>query len=247
MRYDEHLVAVERESAAIAAGLRAGPLDVTVPTCPDWSLLDLGTHLGSFSGLWSHVICEGTGRPKTPFAEPAAGEARSEWFADWYEEQTGHLLGQLRSTDPDARVWTWDPGDQTAAFVARRSAHELAVHRFDVQAARSTTQPIDGELAADGIEEIFAMIAAWRAAGSDVGSGAGETMHLHASEPDAEWTLTLGADGLGVERIHVRSDLALRGSASDLELTLYGRPTIGPVTSFGDSAVLDAWRRAFSF
>lgn len=247
MRYDEHLDAVKRESAAIVAGLREGPLDVAVPTCPDWTLIDLGNHLGSFVGLWSHVICEGTGRPKTPFEEPAAGESRPEWYADWFEEQAGHLIAQLSSTDPDAEVWTWDPSDQTASFVARRAAHELAVHRFDVQAARSSTQPIDGALAADGIEEIFAMIAAWPAAGRDVGAGSGETMHLHASEPDAEWTITFRPDGLGVERLHIRSDLALRGTASDLELTLYGRPSLGPVTSFGDSAVLDTWMRAFSF
>ncbi|MDQ6695918.1 MAG: maleylpyruvate isomerase family mycothiol-dependent enzyme [Actinomycetota bacterium] len=247
MDYDQHVEAVERESAAIAASLRDGPLEVTVPTCPDWTLRELATHLGDFAGLWAHVVCEGTGRAKTPFVDPPAGESRPEWFADWYEESSGHLIRLLRETEPDAAVWTWDPSDQTASFVARRAAHELAVHRFDGQAARSSPKPIDGPLAADGIEEIFAMINALRTGGQDVGSGQGETLHLHATDPESEWTLTLGPDGLDVDRSHVKSDLALRGTASDLELMLYGRPPTGQVTSFGDNTVLTAWKQTFSF
>ena len=158
-------------------------------------------------------------------------------------------MQQLRNTDPATEVWTWDPSNATAAFVARRAAHELSVHRFDAQSARSSTEPIDGVLAIDGIEEIFAMIAAWRADGQDVvsGAGSGETLHLHAADPEAEWTITLSPEGTLVERKHTKADLALRGTASDLELVLYGRPPIGQIQSFGDAAVLDAWTRAFEF
>jgi hypothetical protein len=34
---------------------------------------------------------------------------------------------------------------------------------------------------------------------------------------------------------------------SDLELLLYGRPTLGPVERFGDDTVLDGWYRTFHF
>lgn len=247
MEYHDHVKAVERESAAIATALRAGPLDVGVPTCPDWTLVELATHLGQFCGLWSHVICEGTGRDKTPYTEPSPEQRDAGWFAAWFEQQAGELFELLRATSPDAEVWTWDPSNETAAFVARRAAHELAVHRFDVQSARSSPEPIDGPTAVDGIEEIFAMIAAWRAGGRDVGSGSGETIHLHAREPDAEWTVTLSEGGTVVERRHAKADLALRGTASDLELALYQRPPLGPVEHLGDDAALDAWRRAFTF
>ena len=50
-----------------------------------------------------------------------------------------------------------------------------------------------------------------------------------------------------VERRHTKADLALRGTSSDLELMLYGRPPTGQVESFGDEAVLEAWTRAFQF
>ena len=35
---------------------------------------DLAVHVGEFCGFWSHVLCEGTGRPKTPFPDPPDGD-----------------------------------------------------------------------------------------------------------------------------------------------------------------------------
>ena len=91
------------------------------------------------------------------------------------------------------------------------------------------------------------MLAAWRAGGQDVGSGAGETIHLHSTDGDAEWTLTLSPEGTIVDRQHSKADLALVGAASDLELVLYRRPPLGPVKHHGDDSVLEAWYRAFTF
>ncbi len=247
MDYEDHISAVERDSAAIVSALAEGPLDVPVPTCPDWTLVDLATHVGQFCGLWTHVICEGTEKAKTPFADPAPAEQRSDWFANWYEEAAGHLVTELRAAEPDAAVWTWDPSNETASFVARRAAHELSVHRFDAQTARTSPEPIDGALAVDGIEEIFAMLAAWRAGERDVRGGNGETIHLHATDRDAEWTITLAPDGVAVDRRHVKGDLALRAAVSDLELVLYQRPPLGPVDRFGDDSALDAWAQVFTF
>jgi uncharacterized protein (TIGR03083 family) len=240
VEYLEHVDAVEENAGAFARALRAGPLDVTVPTCPKWSLADLARHVGEFSGFWSHVLCEGTGRPKTPFADPPEAAA----MADWYEALAGHLVAELRATPPGTSVWTWVPTDQSARFVARRVAHELAVHRVDAQLTRGAAEPVASALAADGIEEIFVMIGAW---GAPAGRGSGETLHLHEVDGEHEWLLTLAPSGLEVDRRHGRGDLALRGTVSDLELTLYQRPALGPMERLGDDRVLDAWHRAFTF
>ena len=240
MDYVEHIDAVEQASKAMVAALRAGPLDVGVPSCPDWTVAELAQHAGEFSAFWTHVLCEGNGRPKTPFPDRPSGPAA----ADWYEEAAGHLLAELRATSPDTAVWTWVGDDQSARFVARRAAHELSVHRFDAQLARGAPEPIDGGVAADGIEEIFVMIAA---APERAGRGEGETLHLHGTDRGDEWVLMLGVEGLTVGRSHAKADLALRGAVSDLELVLYHRPPVGPVEQFGDDGVLDAWYRVFTF
>lgn len=238
MDYAAHVAAVERELASIDAALRAGPMDATVPTCPDWRLRDLAAHLGDFTALWTHLLCEATGRDKTPFsAVPGDDE-----IPDWYQQLGADLLALLEATPADTEVWTWLPEDQSARFAARRCANELAVHRYDAQTISGTTEPIEAELAVDGIEEIFVMVGA-----RDDHDGGGRSLHLHSTDRGDEWTIVMGSDGLDVRREHARADLALVGAVSDLELLLYQRPPIGPVERHGDGAALDAWYREFTF
>jgi uncharacterized protein (TIGR03083 family) len=239
MEHGELVDHVEREAAAIVATLRAGPLDVPVPTCPDWTLADLAAHVGSFT-VWTHVLCEGTGRPKPPFPDQPGDDG----LADWVEELLGHLVTELRATPPDTEVWTWISSDKTAAFAARRAADELAIHRVDAQTARGPHDPIDPALAVEVIDEMFLMRNDSERAEPHVGTG--ETMHLHGSEGD-EWMITLDPDRIRVTREHAKGDLALRGAVSDLALLLYQRPPLGEVQRFGDESVLDLWYREFTF
>lgn len=249
VEYQEHIAAVQQEVRAIADQLRTLDMDSRVPTCPDWTVADLMRHVGEFTGFWTHVLCEGTGRPKTdwlPMPRVQDGEA----VADWYAGLGSSLITELQATPGDQSVWTWVEDRQNARFVARRCAHELAIHRFDLQMAAGRARPIDGPLAVDGVEEIFVMMAA--SVESEVrpegaGRGNGETLHVHATDVPGEWLIRLDASGVEVERIHAKGDLALRGPASDLELLLYQRPTIGAVERIGDESALAAWYRAFHF
>ena len=239
MEHGDHLEAAEREAAALVTALRDGPVDAPVPSCPDWTVADLALHVGGFA-VWAHVLCEGTGRPKTPYPDPPEGPA----IVDWADEVLGHLLTELRATPPDTEVWGYVRDGKTAAFIARRAANELAVHRYDAQLARGTQQPIATDLAEDGIEEIFHLRLGREDAAPHVGSG--ETLHLHSSEGH-EWLIRMEPDDLVVTREHAKGDLALRGAVSDLELVLYGRPTVGELERFGDESVLDVWYREFTF
>jgi uncharacterized protein (TIGR03083 family) len=239
MDYAEHVEAAEQGTQAMAAALRRAAPDTRVPSCPEWTVADLATHVGGFAGFWAHVLCEGTGRPKPPFAEAEPGQP----LGDWYEGVAAHLVEELRATPPATAVWTWAE-DQSARFVARRCAHELAIHRFDAQLAAGAPQPIDAPVASDGIDEIFYMV---DNAPDRAGRGEGETLHLHGTDRDDEWLLRLEPDGLQVEHRHAKGDLALRGAVSDLELLLYRRPTLGDVERIGDASALDAWYRVFTF
>ena len=235
MEYAEHIEAVERETSAFTRTLMRGDADAQVPSCPEWTLRDLAKHVGGVQGFWTHVLAEGTGRPKPAFDDepgPSAGL--------WLVQIGGFLVNELKAASADTKVWTWNPADQSAAFAARRMAHETAVHRFDAQMANGNPEPIEPALAADGIEEIFVMVDAW----PESGRGEGQTLHLHSAEGD-EWLITMNPDGLDIKREHAKGDLALRGAVSDLELVLYDRPPIGDVERFGDESVLDSWYRVF--
>jgi len=251
MEYDEYVAAVRAEIDGFVQAVAACPARAAVPTCPDWTVADLAEHVGQFCGFWTHVLCEGTGRPKTPFKVEPDGAP----LAGWLEELGGFLVAELSATPSPARVWTWYEADQSAAFVARRSAHELAVHRYDAQSALGACRPIPRGLAADGIDEVLTVLVEAR---PRTGQSAGASMHVAATDAGSEWFVTLLPDRIDVERRgptdqrrpadeHAPADLNLNGAASDLELLLYGRPTLGDVERRGDPAVLEAWRREFLF
>lgn len=247
MEHADHIAATARELDALLEAVGAGPLVATVPTCPGWTVADLVDHVSWFATRWSDRL-RGTHEadtPETKAPDGADAAARVEWLRSLGDE----LLTLLRATEADTHVWTWRQPDQTAAFVSRRCAHELAVHRYDAQSARGTCAPIDAVLAIDGIDELLDVLST---IAYEAGAGAGETLHLHGTDDDldlpAEWLLVLGADGLEVSREHAKGDMAVRAAVSDLELLLVGRPPLGPVQRFGDESVLDdVWARAFSF
>jgi predicted lipid carrier protein YhbT len=115
------------------------------------------------------------------------------------------------------------------------------VHRWDAQTATGISEPIDHALAVDGIDEFFALILFWKR--ESTLHGAGESIHLHATDGDGEWFVRLATDGVIVTKEHAKGDVALRAPASDLLLFLYGR--VGPVVgeSFGDASLLERWQR----
>ena len=248
MDYADRIDAVAREAAALGAAVAIGDPAAMVPTCPDYTLDALAVHVGEFCSFWTHVLCEAAGQPKPDFSTDPGSDGRGAWLATW----AAHLVAGLRSAPPEMEVWTWHPTDHTAGFVARRASHELAVHRVDAQwGAGTAVDPVAPTLAADGIEEIFVLMAegaARTAAGRRAGDRRGQTLHLHGTDHDAaEWLLTFEPGGVRVDRAHAKGDLALRGAVSDLEMLLYQRPPIGEVQRFGDEAVLDVFHREFTF
>ena len=59
--------------------------------------------------------------------------------------------------------------------------------------------------------------------------------------------ITLGREGPRIQHETDVADLTLVGSASDLALLLFERPTIGTVQRDGDPGALEAWYREFRF
>ncbi|MGO8872080.1 MAG: maleylpyruvate isomerase family mycothiol-dependent enzyme [Acidimicrobiales bacterium] len=246
MDHDSLVDAVRTEVQAMTLALDAGELDVPVPTCEGWEMSDLAVHVGNFCGFWAHVLCEGTGRPKPPLGDPPSGEQLVAWLAD----AAGALVAELEATPPDTHVWTWSDTDHTAAFVARRCAHELAIHRYDAQATRGMCAPIPVELAVDAVDEVLDVLAPAR---ERTGHGTGRVMALRSTDVGLEWLVTLGRDRIHVDRRSQDdapldgSDIVVTSSASDLALTLYRRPTLSTTDVHGDYSVLDEWYREFTF
>ena len=113
---------------------------------------------------------------------------------------------------------------------------ETAVHRWDAQDAAGDPEPIDAELAVDGVDEWLEVFGASQDRKPE---GAGETIHLHRTDGEGEWLVRVQPDRIDVTRGHEKGDAALRGSSSDLLLVLWRRLPLDRVEVLGDRAVAE--------
>jgi uncharacterized protein (TIGR03083 family) len=223
-------------------------LSATVPTAPDWALADLLRHVGGNLRTLEQAVR--TGVPVTeperevpghagPGGDPAALD---EWLASAAEA----AAATLRSAGPDAEAQLWTVRWPTAAW-ARRAAHDIVVHRADAAGTVGAAYRVEEDLAVDAVDEFLDLLSGLAAAGSGDGSGAGGTVHLHATDAgpglSAEWLLTPDPPGFRWRHAHEKATAAVRAPLADLLRVITRRlpPDADGVEVLGDRAVLDAW------
>lgn len=239
MTPQEHLDHVAADSAHFASAA-TGNLETHIDHL-SWTMRQLGAHLG---GVYSMVIAaitsEGTATPQVG-AEAKAPEGEA--FNDWFAERRTSLLAALSSAQPDEAAWTFT-GTRTGGWWMRRMASETAIHRWDAEAAItavSDVDPFDSDLAVDAIDEYHEVSLQFSSSRPDRVYPA-ESLHLHRSDGPGEWMLVSdGQGGVAITHEHGKGDAAIRGSASELLLWTWGRPT-QDLQIFGDEAVASAWQ-----
>jgi uncharacterized protein (TIGR03083 family) len=236
MDHEAHVDAIERESGAFVAAAAGVSGDARVPSCPDWTVDDLVRHVGTVQRWAAGMVEQRADEPA--WRGDADSPAERDALLVWSREGSAALVAVLRATPPDAPMWTF-PGLGEARFWSRRQAHEIALHRVDAQLASGAPDPVDADLACDGIDEFFEVIAPFRL--RDRMAGEGETFHFHRTDGDGEWLVRLTPDGPEIERAHAKGDVAIRGSASDLLLVLRNRAGLDAVEVFGDEALVARW------
>ena len=224
------LTAVEREGRALLAAAERDP-SARIEHCPDWDASGLVDHI---AGVWSFMAAqvEAASSDKPTRPDPDDPSTAS--------DRLSHLVALLASVEPTEPCWNWCHEEgRTASWVVRRMAHENNIHRWDAENAVGDPDPLDADLAHDGVDEILDV--AWRhLLSGPVGGYPSSTLHLHRTDGDGEWLLSSAGEQLVVGHEHAKGDAAARGTASDLNLLVWGRrqPTL---EVFGDEAVLDAW------
>jgi len=238
---DDYLAQLARDGRRIA-DLARGDLAATVPTCPGWTLADLVEHTGNVHRWQTEAARVDAGG--FPDMSHETGVAAGQSLADWFQEGVDRAVEVMSGVEPDATRWTWakGPGD-VAQWYFRRIAQETYVHRIDAElTAGVEITDADPAFAVDGIDE-FCDVMIPQAVGQAI-NGGGKTLHLHATDAEGEWLLTLHDDRVDVARGHAKGDAALRGAARDLLLEVWGREPLGPVEVFGDESVVATFRTA---
>jgi uncharacterized protein (TIGR03083 family) len=251
---DRYYAEISAGTASLGALVDGADLTLRVPTCPDWTLRQLATHLGRVQ-RWAAEIVSTRSAQAIAFRDVPDGRIPDDpaEHAGWLRDGADRLIAALGQAG-DVPAWAFGH-QRPALFWARRMTHETAVHCADAQITVSgaggqpTAPAIVADVAADGIDEWLTELAAPGEGDPDrraAGLAEGESLHVHAADvPDGtgEWLVTHDPAGITVRRVHDKGTIALRGGASDLLLVLLQRlpPDTPAVQLHGDPAVFRCW------
>ncbi len=251
---ERYAAEITASTATLAALIDAADLTQPVPSCPDWTLRQLATHVGR-AHRWAAEIVRTRSTEFIPFRSVPDGRFPDDTAQGpgWLTAGADRLITEVSQAGTDP-VWAFGVM-RPPAFWARRMAHETAVHRADGQLATGAEPVIEPDIAADGIDEWFTFITVPDPGREDTrpaGLRPGQSLHVHAGDVppgSGEWLVSHGPDGIEVRREHGKGDAALRGPASGLLLVLTRRRRPGQAGTevLGDPAVLDSWLAATPF
>jgi hypothetical protein len=124
-------------------------------------------------------------------------------------------------------------------------AHESAVHRYDAQLAHGVAQPIDADLARDGLDEMIDVLLPRIVTRDDVKLP--DATYVFTTTDDGDRIVRLGPDG--VERLDLAKDpeVTVRGTPSALLLAAYNRVQWTSLEVDGDPALLEQWSELLKF
>jgi hypothetical protein len=232
--------------AAVPADLIAEP----VPTVEGWTLEHVVRHTGKVHQWVTTVLALEPGQTMDDVG-PTTGIPRGGDCVAAYGEALHALLDEFARHDPDQPAPNF-AGLADVAWWARRQAHEVSVHRTDAQdavhaAGGPAPEPLAADGAADGIDEwaAFFLSVRWGQRFGDMPDDlAGRTVHIHGTDDPApaggaEWLITFGQGGCEVEATHAKGDVALRGPAADLFLTMWRRRPLSGLGVIGDAALAE--------
>ncbi len=241
---------IDASTAHLAALLDYNDPELPIPTCPEWTLRQLATHVGR-AHRWAAEIVRTRSDHFIEFRDVPDGKLPADEAerCHWLTAGSASLIDTLREAQ-DTHVWTFE-GMAPAGFWARRMAHETSVHCADAQFAASEPVEMVPELAADAIDEWFTILSTPYGDQEDPRLAALPldcTLHVHATDPGlavgGEWLITHAADGIHVALGHAKGDAALSGQAGNLLLVLLGRLPANheSIEVFGDRALATAYQ-----
>jgi uncharacterized protein (TIGR03083 family) len=207
-------------------------LDVRVPWIPEWRARDLVGHLGTVHRWATAIVQAGTREP------PPRGrqqEPPADGLLDWYAAGLTELVRTLRNTPPTSPAWHMSPAaEKVAASWARRQAHELTVHRMDLETAAGVPlTPVPVELAEDGVDELLGIVVPRWAHTAPLTEADG-SVAVTAMDTGRNWSVEVDHGRVTVSpQANGTEDAQLSGPATQLLLRLWGRPA--DVTVEGDA------------
>lgn len=235
--FDEYLDAIEADAARLGWVI-GDRLAAPVPSCPEWTGRDLTDHVTHVFGFWARQL--ETGDPEEPRPVDDGPLVPDSEQVAALDAATAALLDALRRAGPDEPCWNWAGEDLVSAWVARRMALEVAVHRFDGELAAGDLTPVPGPLAIDGIDERV-NVHLRADVPEDPNATLGGSLCLACTDEEAAFLVEVGGGKVRCREGRGPASAVLRGSASDLFLFSWNRIGVDALELTGERAVAEAW------
>jgi uncharacterized protein (TIGR03083 family) len=250
LEFDTYLTLIDTEAQAFDETLEGIPTDRSVPGCPGWTVADLREHTAGVFAFWLHQLADTAPDAEQP-TFPSTARARAAEPVHTLARETIDILAERGPTSP---CWNWSGTNRSIAWVVRRLANEVSVHRADAAAAAGDQPLIPAELAADGIDELIEVFL-----DAPPGSRYGNPPLLRLDTPERRWSIRVSEDGVWPDGAGDGVDdgvggggddggeapTVVTGSASDVLLRLWGRPSAAAVS--GDPRAIARWSSLAAF
>jgi uncharacterized protein (TIGR03083 family) len=139
------------------AEVSAPVLAAKVPTCPEWTVNDLVSHVAH---VYLHKV-ECMRHNAAPDPWPPGGTQEGSQL-ELLHRGFAELMAEFEARPAQAPAYTWYEPERTVGFWLRRMAQETVIHRIDAElAAGVESLPVPDDLALDGIDEVLVIFLAW--------------------------------------------------------------------------------------
>ncbi len=246
MTHDEDCDELDRELDRFADALAAVDPATRVPSCPDWTVVDLTEHLGMVH-RWATKLVTLRSPARIPWTE-LTNDAEV-FDARWLREGGRALVQALRSADPEDEMWSWG-ADQHVRFWSRRQLHETFVHRLDLELASGATSYIDPVVALDALDEFLANMKSDRDISLRARDGRdAEVLRIRSTAPDRHWNVRLRSDGYDFVESTEEPDAELSGPAGDVLMVVLRRRALpgSSLSVSGDVSLAEYWLAQTAF
>jgi len=241
MDIDSHIAALRLAGSRLSYVAAAADLDADVPSCPGWTMRDLVRHVGGIHRWATRYV----GEARVEVIDEDLDELVGGWPPDqellaWFAKGHRKLVATLAGAPAELECFTFLEAPSPLAMWARRQAHETSIHRLDAELACAATTGFAAELAVDGIDEL--LTAFITRPGRGPRADLPTSLAVMPTDDGARWIVRFDADGCRTERVAADADATVSGSASDLYMWVWNRPSIGEVVATGNASVLESWR-----
>ena len=233
---ERRLEAMQAYAARMAENVDAADSDAAVPTCPGWTVTDLVKHVGETQNWVSDIIERRIADPSQLPTEMAPLPTEPGDWPAWLSDGAARAVEAFSDEALEAPVFNAAADDRTGGeFWLSSLLNETVIHGADAAYAAGRDYDVDADIAADLITNHLQMLtsptwAAQRPESANALRGAGETLHLRATDDAGEWFIERGPDGASWQARSGEADATVNGPASSLLLILTRRRQLSDET-----------------